>query len=251
MDIRKTLAFYSCEYSGSWEMISCALKNHLPVRECRIKDPYITIFDDNYPDAFRKLRYPPWVLFYQGDLSLLAKPAASIVGSRDLTDYGFQTTQSAAGILKKRFVLVSGLARGADAAVHRCALENGRTIGIIGSGLGVSYPPENSFLYAKIREEGLILSEYPHDTGVRRYHFPWRNRLIAALGEFLVVTQASEHSGTMLTVNEALYLSKDIYCFPYPFNDPFGKGCNKLIAEGAIPVYDMLQLAEIMPAKHQ
>ncbi len=244
---RNQLASLSYACSGSWGKISRALSEQTEFPHLNISENYITILDDAYPDCLRKLRYPPWVLFYQGDISLLKTPMMTIVGSRNLTVYGEACTKEAASILKKRFTLVSGLAKGADGIVHACALDKGKTIAVIGSGLGTRYPACNASLYKKIAEKGLILSEYPYSVPVRREHFPWRNRILAALGESVIVTQASVHSGTMITVNEALALSKDIYCFPYPFGTEEGRGADLLIAEGAEILYDSAQLKDLIP----
>ena len=208
---------------------------------------YITIADEEYPECLRKLRFPPWVLFYQGDISLLKQPMITIVGSRDLCEYGRQMSEMTASILQEKYVIVSGLARGVDAVVAETTLAlGGKTIAVIGSGLGTHYPYENENLYQKIGEKGLILSEYPFPTGVRKHHFPWRNRILAGLGESLIVTQAQEHSGTMITVNEALNLSKDVYCIPYPMDDIHGSGCNRLIEEGAGIIYSRTQLKDLI-----
>ena len=208
---------------------------------------YITIADEEYPECLRKLRFPPWVLFYQGDISLLKQPMIAIVGSRDLCEYGRQMSEMTASILQEKYVIVSGLARGVDAVVAQTTLAlGGKTIAVIGSGLGTHYPYENENLYQKIGEKGLILSEYPFPTGVRKHHFPWRNRILAGLGESLIVTQAQEHSGTMITVNEALNLSKDVYCIPYPMDDIHGSGCNRLIEEGAGIIYSRTQLKDLI-----
>ena len=107
------------------------------------------------------------------------------------------------------------------------------TIGVIGCGIERVYPKENQLLFEAMAENQLILSEYPKDTPPHASHFPWRNRIIAALAKRLVVVEAKEKSGTMLTVNEALKLDKDIYVFPYRYEDHFGRGCNLLIQQGA------------------
>ena len=154
----------------------------------------------------KRLRYPPWVLYYQGDISLLEKKCMTIVGSRELTDYGKRVTEVASSILSRKYVIVSGLAKGADATAHRTAILCGaKTIGVIASGLKIQYPSCNADLYKTMQKEHLILSEYPYDTGIQKHHFAWRNRILAALGEACIVTSAKVKSGTMLTVNEDRY----------------------------------------------
>lgn len=244
---RETLAAYAYQYHGAWDLIARAVVSAEQPRKPGIRERYITILDAEYPDCLRQLACPPWVLFYQGNIRLLEEPMITIVGSRDLSVYGEYLTALAADELKKRFVLVSGLAKGADAIVHKRALEGGHTIGVIGSGLGTRYPKENHDLYEAMAKNDLILSEYPFFTGVRKENFPWRNRIIAALGQACIVTAAKQRSGTMITVNEALAVSRDIYTFPYPFNDEAGRGCDILIAEGANILYTSSQLHEIRP----
>lgn len=247
MTEQEILASYSYMYEGNWSRIAKAAAEKEEPYSFDIRESYITILDDAYPEPLKTLRFPPWVLFYQGDISLLKQPMITIVGSRQLSEYGIRLTRIAADQLKKHFVLVSGLARGADALVHSCALEGGRTIGVIGSGLAVTYPKENRDLYDAMAENHLILSEYPFHTGIRKEHFPWRNRILAALGQALIVTEAKYRSGTMLTVNEALALSREIYTFPHPFESENGSGCNRLIADGANILYTSAQLREIRP----
>ncbi|MBP3891916.1 MAG: DNA-processing protein DprA [Solobacterium sp.] len=246
MKQREILAYYSLAHEGNWSKIAEAIKTSEPPVIKEISDAYLTIYDEAYPKEFLSLRHPPWVLFYEGNLELLKDAKVSIVGSRHLTDYGAYVTRNITKELSKHYVVVSGLAKGADACAHETALDNGKgTIGIIGSGLGMHYPKENESLYQKMKTQ-LILSEYPHEVGVKKYHFPWRNRLIAALGKYLFVTQASYHSGTMLTVNEAIALSKEVYCVPYPFGNQVGIGCNALIEQGANILYDIDQLKALI-----
>lgn len=250
MTEQEILASYAYRYEGSWSRIAEAVATHEEAGSYDIRERYITILDDQYPEQLRQLRFPPWVLFYQGNIHLLNEPMITIVGSRELSDYGAELTVKTCEELKKRFVLVSGLARGADSYVHKTALENGNSIGVIGSGLGTRYPYENSALYGVMMRRDLIITEYPYHTGVKKEHFPWRNRILAALGEALIVTEAKYRSGTMLTVNEALALSKEIYTFPYPFESEYGSGCNRLIADGANIIYTGAQLKEIRPKLH-
>lgn len=246
MENREILAAYAYRYQGGWHRIrSAVMQNETPCRYI-IKEKYITVLDKEYPACLLQLKYPPWILFYEGDISLLNMPAVTIVGSRVTDAYGMRCAALASEILSKEYALVSGLAKGIDACVHETALKHGKTIAVIGSGLGTKYPKENTYLYEKIRRNGLILSEYPYSVGVRKEHFPWRNRILAALGEKLIVCEGKERSGTMLTVNEALELNKDVYCFPYPFEYENGTGCNRLIAEGAMILYERSQLTDML-----
>ena len=129
-----------------------------------------------------------------------------------------------------KYTIVSGLAKGIDSIAHYNAK---KTIAVIGNGLNVYYPYENRQLYELLFDKQLVLSEYPLDVVPLKRHFPFRNRIIAALGQAVIVTQAKEKSGTMLTVNEAINLNRDVYCIPYSYDDESGIGCNLLIQQGA------------------
>lgn len=248
---REELIRLAITLDGSWTAISAALRQGVQPPEVPLQKA-LTLYDEAYPESLRALRYPPWVLFYEGNPELLQQPLLSIVGSRDMNAYGRQVTIRCAAALAQRYVLVSGLARGVDGQVHRTAIASGgHTIGIIGSGLGTCYPRQNADLYAWMRKQELILSEYPFHTGVAREHFPWRNRLLAALGEKLIVTQARIRSGTMRTVSEALNLSKEVWCIPWPYDDATGEGCNALIFQGAQILYSPEQLADFVPQRHR
>ncbi len=245
MDKRDILASYALKYRGDWSQIAKAIREKESPERVP-EENYITVYDDIYPDTLRELRFPPWVIFYRGDISLLDRTAVTVVGSRNICRYGRDITEMIVSVLSEEFVTVSGLAKGVDACAHQTAIKRGgKTIGVIGSGLGTVYPSANRSLYQHMYSEHLVISEYPYDVGVRRRYFPWRNRILAALGSILIVTQAEEKSGTMLTVNEAISLSRDIYCVPYPPGDPAGAGCNRLISQGAMILYTPEQLNEI------
>lgn len=230
---REDIAQYSYRYAGHWKAIQQAILKE-EMNPCySVYEDYITYLDEDYPEEFRGLEYPPWVLFYRGNKELLKRKKITVVGSRNISERGKRYTQLVCNQLKEDYVLVSGLAKGVDAQVHESCLNEGHTIAIIGSGLETHYPSCNENLYEKLGKNHLILSEWPGYIGVRKSHFPWRNRLLAALGERLIVTQARSHSGTMITVQEALQLGKDVYCLPYPMDESEGDGCNQLIQEEA------------------
>ena len=233
MTEQERIAAYAYMYQGSWQKIAKAIAADTEPVQAPVRYPYITILDDAYPQALKELRYPPWILFYRGKLSLLKQDGITVVGSRAMSGYGEEMTAMCADLLKDRFVLISGLARGVDGCVHRHGLCGKGTIGVTGCGLDRVYPPENRDLYRTMAQEQLILSEYPHGTAPAKHHFPWRNRILAALGKALIVTQSAPHSGTSITVNEALALGRDVWCVPYPLSDLSGIGNNWLIRDGA------------------
>lgn len=191
----------------------------------------ILIGDADYPGELLSLEEPPFALFTRGDKSLLQKRKISIVGSRMVSSYGIRACRSISCRLSSMgFVIVSGMARGTDRTAQ---IHARRTIGVLAGGTDVVYPAENADLYEKVRREGLLISEYPDGIRPRKESFPFRNRIIAALGEKLVVPAARVCGGTMTTVQAALRLSRPIYTIPYPLDDPSGQGCNRLIEEGA------------------
>lgn len=205
---REAILWYAIQYDGDWKKIGNAIKAHENYSIIHYPYAYITIMDDAYPDAFKRLRYPPWIIFYQGDINLLKEKGVGIVGARNCSTQALQNTDTIVQRLQSRYVIVSGLAKGIDARAH---LNASKTIGVLGCGINVIYPKENTFLFEKMKKSGLIISEYPMHVKPLAYHFPWRNRLIAALSSNLVVIEATYKSGTMITVNECLELSVPIY----------------------------------------
>lgn len=241
-NLKEAILAYAIKYQGEWSLIAKAIKRKEPYQVAQIENKYITIMDPEYPDCFKRLRYPPWILFYKGNLSLLKRKCIGVIGARNCSMQALQNTKVVVDHLKTRYCIVSGLAKGIDAMAHRSSIE---TIGIIGCGIDRIYPYMNKELYKQMEERQLILSEYPLDTAPLSYHFPWRNRLIAALSDSIVVIEATRKSGTMTTVNEALELSKTIYCLPTAFNVKEYEGCNYLISQGAMIVSDEKDLDDI------
>lgn len=227
------LIAYSLAYDGETTLIRQALIRNVPYTPVSGPLNAITILDDAYPEGLRNLALPPYVLFYKGKLELLKAPAMAVVGSRNMLPYAHALTRHMIPILSKRYVIVSGLAKGIDAAAHTVALSGCSTIAVLGCGIDRIYPMENKALYDEIAEKGLILSEYPRHALPLKHRFPWRNRIVAGLSHAVVVMQADLKSGSMITVNEALNLGKDVYTFPYGLDHPEGQGCNLLIQQGA------------------
>lgn len=230
--MRKQILYYALKYAGEWHKIAKAIAHQEPWSEVEYAGRYVTIMEDDFPKRLRELEFCPWILFYEGDLSLCKQAGVSIVGSREGDDYGVMMCKKIVNDLKERYVIISGLAKGMDGCAHHSALSH-RTIGVVGCGIDQEYPKENASLYRAMRKNHLIISEYPNGVKPLAYHFPWRNRIIAALGTSLIVIQAKIKSGTMLTVNEALKLDIPIYCVPHRYHDIYGSGCNLLISQGA------------------
>ena len=225
---RNRLIAISLHYGGEYDKILKCIEKGLDVPLTYV-DNCLTIFDEDYPKAFLALKFPPFVLYYKGNLELLKQDMIAVVGSRNPCDYALKATEA---LCKKNQdkVIVSGLAKGIDACSHEFASS---TIGILGCGIDYIYPYCNKELIEKVGKEGLILSEYPYLTKPLAYHFPFRNRLIAALGTKIYIMQSSRRSGTMTSINEALELGKEIKVLPYGIFDEYGINNNMLINEGA------------------
>lgn len=193
---------------------------------------FVTYLDKEYPESLRPYTDMPLIIYYKGDVSLLNAPSFAVIGTRYPTRYGIRAAQEFVTNLSERFVIVSGMARGIDSVSHRAALDAGnKTIAVLGSGVDVVYPPENFSLYREIIEKGLIISEYEPGTPAISYNFPARNRIISGLSRGVLVTEAGERSGTILTVNNAIKQGKDVYCVPGNIYSKQSAGCNRLIRE--------------------
>ncbi|MEX0935613.1 MAG: DNA-processing protein DprA [Gemmatimonadota bacterium] len=204
--------------------------------------------DERYPAVLLPLADPPAVLFLRGSLELLDRPAIAIVGSRRATATGRRTAErlgrelSAAGV-----TVVSGMALGIDGAAHRGALEGrGGTVAVLGSGPDRSYPKANSGLFNEILERGLIVSEFPPGEPARPFHFPRRNRILAALSAGVVVVQAARRSGALITVEHALDLGREVFAVPGSVERRQSEGVNALLRDGAHVLVRARELLEVM-----
>ena len=228
---RKILIAYAKKYQGNYDKILKAIANKEMI-EPEDDKRAITILDEEYPAAFLSLSDPPFVLFYKGDLNLLKKQCVGIVGSRRVSEYSLKATKTIAKALSLKYVIVSGMAKGIDRLAHLEAIHSG-IIGILGSGIDYIYPYANKDLYELMGNKGLLISEYPDHTIPYAKHFPFRNRLIAALSDKIFVMKSDIKSGTMTTVDKALKLGKEVYVLPYRIDDDDSLGNNLLIYEGA------------------
>ena len=203
---------------------------------CRTPEIEILLWsDEGYPERLGHLVDPPPVLFARGQLELLGRPSVTIVGSRRSTAYGRRSAEAlAAQMALRRITVVSGLALGIDGASHRGALEvGGDTIAVLGSGIDLIQPASHRRLGERIAREGLLLSEFLPGEPARAHHFPRRNRILAALSSAVVVVEAAEKSGALITVEHALDLGRDVYAVPGALDAPQSRGCNVLIRQGA------------------
>ena len=196
----------------------------------------ISINDKEYTESLKRIYDPPIVLYANGNLNLLNNKSIAIVGCRLCSVYGKIITKKLAyNLSEKNITIISGMARGIDTYAHIGALEaKGRTIAVLGSGIDVIYPKENERLYYEIiRNNGLILSEYIVGTKPIPINFPRRNRIISALSNGVLVTEAKIRSGSFITVDFALEQGKEIFSVPGNINSANSEGTNSLIKQGA------------------
>ena len=249
--MNEIVLYFALKYKGQFDAIYQALKDKEPVDEslkhellARCQSSYVTILDDDYPERLKQINCPPFVLFYYGDLSLAATPTISVIGMRQCSDYGREVTTSLVKqLVNEDMTIVSGMAIGIDGIAHETAIaQGGHTIAVLGGGIDYPYPKRNKMLYQELKAHHLIVSEYPFDDVPRRDGFPKRNRIIAGLGDSLLVTEAALRSGTMITVGFALEAGKDIFAVPGRIGD--AAGCNYLISQGATLVQDAGDILE-------
>ncbi len=217
----------------------------------------VTQDDADYPKALRQSYDPPLLLYVWGELKDVDRHAIAIVGSRKTTHYGTQTArQFAFQLASSGMTVVSGLARGIDTHAHEGAVAaKGRTIAVIGSGLGQVYPPENMALAEKIASgNGAIVSEFPLNMPPSKKTFPMRNRIVAAWSQAVVVVECPEWSGALITANLAGEMGKPIYAVPGQIDRPSSAGCHALIREGAALVTsgnDILDDISVLPLRER
>jgi len=193
--------------------------------------------DKNYPNRLNDLYDPPSNLYIDGDLGLLKSPMIAIVGSRRASAEGLKNAVTFAQELSRAgLLIVSGLARGIDGAAHQATLSLGPkhfTMAVCGAGVDVIYPKEHLSLARNIRNQGLLVSEYPMGTPPKSSHFPKRNRIIAAFSIGVLVIEAAEKSGSLITARLALELGREVFAVPGPIREPLSRCCNSLIQQGA------------------
>ncbi|MBT6203784.1 MAG: DNA-processing protein DprA [Alphaproteobacteria bacterium] len=189
--------------------------------------------DDVYPAPLAEIHDPPPVISAQGRIELLGMPMVAIVGSRNASAGGRRFTETMARDLGEAgYAVVSGLARGIDAAAHGGAVDAG-TVAVVAGGIDVVYPPKNKDLHHKIAEQGLIISDQPLGLVPRAGHFPRRNRIVAGLVLGVIVVEATERSGALITARLGAENGRDVFAVPGSPQDPRAKGPNRLIRDGA------------------
>lgn len=196
---------------------------------------WMTVGDPDYPELLKETAQPPWILYYRGHFALTKEPCIAVVGTRTPTAYGKTAAEGLSRALSEcRFTIVSGLARGIDSAAHGGGLKGpGKTVAVLGCAIDEVYPPENRRLYEQIAQEGLILSEYPIGTKGHPGLFPQRNRIIAGLSLGVLVVEAALRSGSLITADQALEESRDVFAVPGPISSPKSQGALSLLKQGA------------------
>jgi DNA processing protein len=191
--------------------------------------------DPNYPPLLKAIEDPPPVLYVKGEIGEPVAPAIAVVGSRRPSIYGkVVAEQLVRGLSEAGVTVVSGLARGIDSVAHAKTLDyGGRTIAVLGCGLGHMYPPENRPLAQRISRQGAVVSEFPMMTKPDRLNFPLRNRTISGLSLGTVVIEAGERSGALITVQWALEQGREVFAVPGNVTAPTSRGTNRLIKMGA------------------
>ena len=215
-----------------------------------------TWHDADYPSRLKEIYdYPP-VLYIRGSLLPEDEWCLAVVGTRRPTVYGRQVTEEiVADLVQNKITIVSGLARGIDSVAHHSALEaGGRSIAVFASGLDTVYPGENTDLARRIIQHGALISEYPLGTRPRADNFPRRNRIMSGLSLGVLITEAGETSGAMITANMALEQNREVFAIPGSILSPASRGTNRLIQEGAKLVHnctDILEELNLATAAHQ
>ena len=195
----------------------------------------VTVCDGDYPKRLLELPSAPYALYVKGELPEETVLTVAIVGARECSPYGeAMAREFARALAEAKVQIVSGMARGVDGAAQWSALEaGGKSFGVLGCGVDVCYPRDQSNLYQRLCRQGGILSEYPPGTRPLPQHFPARNRIISGLADVVLVMEAKEKSGSLITADMALEQGRDVYALPGPVNSRLSQGCNYLIRQGA------------------
>ncbi len=211
-----------------------------------------TLADEDYPRLLREIPSAPGVLYYRGQVEAAEmqglRPLVGMVGTRNATEYGRRWTRRLSMALAKHgFGIVSGLAAGIDAEAHRACLEaGGRTLAVLGTGIDIIYPRSNAQLFAQIEATGLLLSDYPPGTRPEGKNFPPRNRIIAGLCRAVLVMEAQQRSGALITANFANEFNRDVYVLPGSLDQPYSLGCLEWSNRGAQTILGESALIEAL-----
>lgn len=227
LDRRAVLSLEDKSFDGVDKILRYCVKNGVDI---------ITREDENYPESLRHIYNPPLLLFVLGDISYLNDNLViSFVGTRSCSAYGIRIADKLAGeIAKYGVVVVSGMAKGIDSAAHEATIRaGGKTIAVLGNGIDICYPKPNKKLMNQIARTGAVITEFVPGTPPNRENFPFRNRIMSGLARGVVITEAPERSGALITASYAADQGKDVFAVPGDITSPCSVGTNRLIADGA------------------
>ncbi|MBO5328421.1 MAG: DNA-processing protein DprA [Clostridia bacterium] len=211
----------------------------------RLQIECVTYFSSDYPEELKHTPAPPIVLYCKGNTALLSQRKFAVVGSRRTPPYAEKACRKITQELSANFVVVTGIADGADTAALESALESGTAICVLAHGFNYVYPAVNKPLLQRVVNEGLVISEHLPQIAPRNYLFPVRNRIIAGLSEGTLIVSAAKKSGALITANYAMEYGKEVFAFPYNVGVTYGEGCNALIKKGANLCENILDIASV------
>ena len=213
--------------SGEWE------REYERLAERKIR--FVLREEDGFPKKLEEIPDPPYGIFYRGRLPEATRPAVAVIGARECSEYGRYVAEELGGYLGRAGIqVISGMARGIDGISQQAALSAGGTsYGVLGCGVDICYPGQNRRLYEELLQKGGLLSTYMPGTKPLPQYFPPRNRIVSGLSDALIVIEARQKSGTLITVDMALEQGKDVYVVPGRITDRLSDGCNRLLSQGA------------------
>lgn len=226
-------------------------KSFTELKERHIR--FLTPLDEEYPQRLRNIYDYPMGLYVRGKVPQELRPSVAIVGARGCSSYGEQLSREFARVLAAEDVqIISGMALGIDGAAHEGALKaGGMTWGILGCGVNICYPSSNYRIYEAMQKNGGILSEFPLDTAPKPFHFPMRNRIISGLADVILVVEAKEKSGSLITAELGLEQGREVFAVPGRITDNLSSGCNRLIQQGAHMAVSPGDILEYLGVKYQ
>lgn len=213
---------------------------------------FITYANPLYTEKLKGILSAPFFLFYKGNIDIIKNKSIGVVGARKCSSYGIAVTKLLTKeLITNNITLISGGARGVDSVAHKTALENeGYNICVLGCGIDITYPPENNTLFSKIAEKGVVISEFLLGTAPLKDNFPRRNRIISGLSESVIVTEASEKSGSLITARLAQQQGKKVIAVPGSILYECSSGSNKLIRDGASICTDKEDLKTLLSLQY-
>ncbi len=231
------------------DLVKNPLNLETEARVAQLRESVVTLDDPEYPALLREIIDPPLALHTRGDLSLAQRPSISVVGSRRASPYGLNAAKRLTEeLVSAGLVIISGLARGIDAAAHEAALDaGGTTIAVLGTGIDVIYPRSHTRLFRRIEREGLIVSEFPPGTPPLPENFPIRNRVISGLSSGTVIVEATSRSGSLITARMAAEQGREVFAVPGSIFSAGTEGTHRLIQYGAKLVHDGDDVLDELP----